>query len=58
MCREGIDRVTSFRVKVHSLLKTLSCFFQGVNPWIEVDGGVTPANAYKVKLRYSSEFHL
>lgn len=21
---------------------------QGVNPWIEVDGGVTPANAYKV----------
>ena len=20
----------------------------GVNPWIEVDGGVTPANAYKV----------
>lgn len=21
---------------------------QGVNPWIEVDGGVTPENAYKV----------
>ena len=21
---------------------------QGVNPWIEVDGGVGPANAYKV----------
>lgn len=21
---------------------------QGLNPWIEVDGGVTPANAYKV----------
>ena len=21
---------------------------QGVDPWIEVDGGVTPANAYKV----------
>lgn len=21
---------------------------QGVNPWIEVDGGVTPGNAYKV----------
>lgn len=21
---------------------------QGVNPWIEVDGGVTPKNAYKV----------
>ena len=21
---------------------------QGVNPWIEVDGGVSPANAYKV----------
>ena len=23
-------------------------FLQGVNPWIEVDGGVSPANAYKV----------
>jgi pentose-5-phosphate-3-epimerase len=22
--------------------------FQGVNPWIEVDGGVTPANAYQL----------
>ena len=24
------------------------CQERGVNPWIEVDGGVTPANAYKV----------
>ena len=24
------------------------CDAHGVNPWIEVDGGVTPANAYKV----------
>ena len=24
------------------------CMEKGVNPWIEVDGGVTPANAYKV----------
>ena len=24
------------------------CNEKGVNPWIEVDGGVTPANAYKV----------
>jgi|TARA_B100001142_G_scaffold252446_1_gene252921 ribulose-phosphate 3-epimerase len=24
------------------------CDAKGVNPWIEVDGGVTPANAYKV----------
>lgn len=24
------------------------CNERGVNPWIEVDGGVTPANAYKV----------
>jgi len=24
------------------------CKAKGVNPWIEVDGGVTPANAYKV----------
>lgn len=27
----------------------LGCLLQGVNPWIEVDGGVTPKNAYKVK---------
>jgi len=27
----------------------MSCLFtQGVNPWIEVDGGVGPKNAYKV----------
>lgn len=26
----------------------LWCLLQGVNPWIEVDGGVTPKNAYKV----------
>ena len=24
------------------------CNEKGVNPWIEVDGGVTPDNAYKV----------
>lgn len=24
------------------------CDERGVNPWIEVDGGVTPENAYKV----------
>jgi len=24
------------------------CTARGLNPWIEVDGGVTPANAYKV----------
>ena len=24
------------------------CDARGVNPWIEIDGGVTPANAYKV----------
>eukprot|EP00897_Mesotaenium_endlicherianum_P003428 jgi/Mesen1/3112/ME000184S02180 len=27
------------------------CNELGVNPWIEVDGGVTPANAYKMCLR-------
>lgn len=24
------------------------CLEKGCNPWIEVDGGVTPENAYKV----------
>ena len=27
------------------------CNKHGVNPWIEVDGGVGPANAYKVRWR-------
>lgn len=27
---------------------TVPCQRQGVNPWIEVDGGVTPANAYQL----------
>jgi len=32
---------------IHNIyLHSLS--LQGVNPWIEVDGGVGPANAYKV----------
>jgi hypothetical protein len=31
---------------IHILLFCL--LLQGVNPWIEVDGGVTPKNAYKV----------
>lgn len=31
---------------IHILLFYL--FLQGVNPWIEVDGGVGPKNAYKV----------
>lgn len=25
------------------------CLEKGVNPWIEVDGGVTPDNAWKVR---------
>ncbi len=29
-------------------MKALICVTQGVNPWIEVDGGVTPANAYQL----------
>lgn len=31
-----------------SLLLLLLLLLQGVNPWIEVDGGVTPDNAWKV----------
>lgn len=30
------------------LITFLFISFQGVNPWIEVDGGVGPSNAYKV----------
>jgi pentose-5-phosphate-3-epimerase len=35
-------------VTVMPLLSSLLVFSQGVNPWIEVDGGVTPDNAWKV----------
>ncbi|CAA6661335.1 unnamed protein product [Spirodela intermedia] len=35
------------QVKKISELRRL-CAEKGVNPWIEVDGGVTPSNAYKV----------
>eukprot|EP00249_Psilotum_nudum_P009784 c22151_g1_i1 orf=442-1335(+) len=35
------------QVKKISDLRRL-CAERGVNPWIEVDGGVTPSNAYKV----------
>lgn len=28
---------------------TICLLLQGVNPWIEVDGGVGPKNAYKVR---------
>ncbi|KAH7666732.1 Ribulose-phosphate 3-epimerase protein [Dioscorea alata] len=35
------------QVKKISDLRRL-CVEKGVNPWIEVDGGVTPSNAYKV----------
>lgn len=31
---------------------SLSLHLQGVNPWIEVDGGVGPNNAYKVPYIY------
>ena len=29
------------------------CLEKGCNPWIEVDGGVTPENAYKVRQQSS-----
>ncbi|GLJ44981.1 hypothetical protein SUGI_0946880 [Cryptomeria japonica] len=35
------------QVKKISELRRM-CLERGVNPWIEVDGGVTPSNAYKV----------
>ncbi|KAK9669208.1 hypothetical protein RND81_13G115700 [Saponaria officinalis] len=36
------------QVKKISELRRMCAEKQGVNPWIEVDGGVGPANAYKV----------
>lgn len=34
----------------------VNLFLQGVNPWIEVDGGVGPKNAYKVSNLNSFSF--
>ncbi|KAI8477419.1 MAG: ribulose phosphate-3-epimerase chloroplast precursor [Monoraphidium minutum] len=42
----GQSFIESQVAKIRELKKL--CLEKGVNPWIEVDGGVTPANAYKV----------
>ncbi|KAG2301171.1 hypothetical protein Bca52824_029822 [Brassica carinata] len=43
----GGQRFIESQVKKISDLRRM-CVEKGVNPWIEVDGGVTPKNAYKV----------
>lgn len=49
MCWEGLLLTLSYYASVLILvIHFLIALFQGVNPWIEVDGGVTPKNAYKV----------
>jgi ribulose-phosphate 3-epimerase len=59
MCQEKVRCCARLRVRllcVHQPLSSLpdaaglvcNTCPQGVNPWIEVDGGVTPDNAYKV----------
>ena len=43
------SRGSSLDAQVEKIAKIKAmCDAKGVNPWIEVDGGVTPANAYKV----------
>lgn len=55
LCAEKVVCKYLFAYSLASLLAMLEdlsyCLFislQGVNPWIEVDGGVGPKNAYKV----------
>jgi len=43
----GGQKFIESQVKKIKALKAM-CQERGVNPWIEVDGGVTPENAYKV----------
>lgn len=48
--RHGLPALTppaSLQVEKIRKLKAM-CNERGVNPWIEVDGGVTPDNAWKV----------
>lgn len=43
----GGQKFIEYQVGKIAKLKQM-CNELGVNPWIEVDGGVTPANAYKL----------
>lgn len=43
----GGQKFIEYQVEKIRKLKEM-CTEQGVNPWIEVDGGVTPDNAWKV----------
>ena len=51
-CVECIPSLLDGQVAGLSLLYTAgkhdACLTQGVDPWIEIDGGVGPANAYQV----------
>ncbi len=51
----GLNTLKNIHTQQHTLSTTHTLnpppphtHTQGLNPWIEVDGGVTPANAYKV----------
>ncbi|KAI3833558.1 hypothetical protein MKW92_035357 [Papaver armeniacum] len=47
----AVNQIKSLGAKAGAVLNPgtpLSAIEYGVNPWIEVDGGVTPKNAYKV----------
>lgn len=51
VCREGNYCILSFYVQnlcKNTVFIHLYVVLKGMNPWIEVDGGVTPVNAYKV----------
>lgn len=43
----GGQKFITYQIEKIAKLKQM-CNEQGVNPWIEVDGGVTPENAYQV----------
>ena len=45
----GGQKFIEYQVEKIRKLRAM-CDAIGADPWIEVDGGVTPANAYKVTL--------
>lgn len=54
MCWKGcLHSSVCFTAREAWTILILVFALQGVNPWIEVDGGVGPKNAYKVSLSLS-----
>lgn len=52
VCISFTWKIVSCCYSFFAYLNTFCLHAQGVNPWIEVDGGVGPKNAYKVPVMF------